>query len=270
MLCPRCHKINPPGARFCSFCRQDLTAPADSVREAPQKLVSVSYSIGRSKDNDIRIAEDSVSRHHAKILSFNDGTWLLEDLDSKNGTFVDGHRIRKKRVNSSSHIAFGTVNLIGSNLFKKIPCKRNEFQQRNSHSSDDLASVAKRKDISLLIVVLAAIAALTLGLFWTTSHDFSSVDGKNHIGTAQQEDNSASNKRAVEYKIERATVLVVAQTPSGFGLGSGFFINDNAVLTNRHVVQNAHRIIILNKHIALCLSVLVRGRITLCCSQQEE
>lgn len=49
-------------------------------------------SIGRSENNDIQIAEEHVSRQHA-LISYRDGVFLLTDLDSRNGTFVNDDRI---------------------------------------------------------------------------------------------------------------------------------------------------------------------------------
>lgn len=49
-------------------------------------------TIGRWKDNDIVIDDRWVSRHHAHVQRL-DERYLLEDLESKNGTQVNGHRI---------------------------------------------------------------------------------------------------------------------------------------------------------------------------------
>ena len=51
-----------------------------------------SASIGRSAANDIQIAEGHISRAHA-VVSSRDGAFVIEDLDSVNGTFVNGERI---------------------------------------------------------------------------------------------------------------------------------------------------------------------------------
>ncbi len=48
-------------------------------------------SVGREK-TDILIADPAVSRRHAE-LSFRDGQWIIQDMKSSNGTFVNHHRI---------------------------------------------------------------------------------------------------------------------------------------------------------------------------------
>jgi pilus assembly protein CpaF len=50
------------------------------------------YTIGREAGNDIIINDAQVSRHHAR-LTLQADTYLLEDLGSTNGTFVNGRRI---------------------------------------------------------------------------------------------------------------------------------------------------------------------------------
>ena len=48
--------------------------------------------IGRAPDADVRIPSGKVSRHHARIVVDGD-TAVVEDLDSKNGTFLAGARV---------------------------------------------------------------------------------------------------------------------------------------------------------------------------------
>ena len=50
-----------------------------------------SYRIGAQPDNDIVIASNDISRHHA-ILRMRQGTPHITDLNSKNGTFINGRR----------------------------------------------------------------------------------------------------------------------------------------------------------------------------------
>ncbi len=50
--------------------------------------------IGRSKENDVVLDEDSnISRNHAEIFQDDDGKVFLTDLDSANGTYVNGKKI---------------------------------------------------------------------------------------------------------------------------------------------------------------------------------
>jgi hypothetical protein len=49
-------------------------------------------SIGRGRQNDVVLADDSVSTTHARV-EFADGAWRITDLDSANGTFVESERL---------------------------------------------------------------------------------------------------------------------------------------------------------------------------------
>ena len=63
--------------------------------------------IGKSDDNDFVVDNSHVSRHHARLVREEDGCWLLEDINSTNGTFVNGCQIIKKRVTPTDEIKLG-------------------------------------------------------------------------------------------------------------------------------------------------------------------
>ncbi len=49
-------------------------------------------TIGRSSDSSLLIRDDYTSTHHARLMLWND-EWMLQDLDSTNGSFLDGVRV---------------------------------------------------------------------------------------------------------------------------------------------------------------------------------
>ncbi len=70
--------------------------PGDPARPAPMVFPpggETSFTIGRTQDCDLRIADLSVSRRHAQLSRSEDG-WLLSDLGSHNGTRVNGWLVR--------------------------------------------------------------------------------------------------------------------------------------------------------------------------------
>jgi DNA-binding winged helix-turn-helix (wHTH) protein len=68
--------------------------------------------IGRTPDCTVRIDSPQVSRHHARIL-VGDGQASVEDLGSKNGTFVDGARLDgPRRLEDGENILVGPALLI--------------------------------------------------------------------------------------------------------------------------------------------------------------
>ena len=61
--------------------------------------------LGRSKDCDLHFSFERLSRHHAQ-LSVIDGKLLVEDLDSSNGTFQNGKRIKRATLHPGDTLAF--------------------------------------------------------------------------------------------------------------------------------------------------------------------
>jgi pSer/pThr/pTyr-binding forkhead associated (FHA) protein len=49
-------------------------------------------TIGRASDSGLQIRDDYTSTHHARLLLWGED-WVIQDLDSTNGTYVDGERI---------------------------------------------------------------------------------------------------------------------------------------------------------------------------------
>jgi diguanylate cyclase (GGDEF)-like protein len=81
-------------------------------------LAAAEHFIGRSTDLDISIEEEAVSRRHAR-LSRGDGSWVIEDLASTNGSFVNDARVSRQVVRDGDLIRCGTAILkflAGSNI----------------------------------------------------------------------------------------------------------------------------------------------------------
>jgi len=68
-------------------------------------------SIGRIATNDIRLIDEMVSGHHAKIIRFQNN-YFIEDMASTNGSFVNGKRIRKCVLKDGDKISFGPYKLM--------------------------------------------------------------------------------------------------------------------------------------------------------------
>ena len=73
-------------------------------------LAPGTYEIGRRPDNAICIANGSVSGLHCK-LTVNGDTVVLTDLDSTNGTFVEGLQITETPLEHGQRLRFGNVDL---------------------------------------------------------------------------------------------------------------------------------------------------------------
>lgn len=69
-------------------------------------------TIGRSGDSNLVIRDDYTSTHHARLLLWND-EWMIQDLDSTNGTFLDG-----RRVTVPTQVPLDTPIKIGTTTFE--------------------------------------------------------------------------------------------------------------------------------------------------------
>ena len=77
-------------------------------------------TIGRDPEADIQIDNISVSRIHAKIVK-GSNYYLLQDMNSTNGTFVNGKRVEQKYIKEDDEITIGkhTVMVDINNYQKK-------------------------------------------------------------------------------------------------------------------------------------------------------
>ena len=69
-------------------------------------------TIGRSSESGLVIRDDYTSSHHARLLLQGD-RWMLQDLDSTNGTFLDGQRVR-----AAVAIPLGATIKVGATTFE--------------------------------------------------------------------------------------------------------------------------------------------------------
>ena len=66
------------------------------LRTADNRRIPVTHwenVIGRSKNSDIRVNSKAVSRNHAVLTRYDDGSWTITDTDSRNGTFVNEQKV---------------------------------------------------------------------------------------------------------------------------------------------------------------------------------
>src|SRR5262249_57098107 len=83
------------------------------IRRLPAKALR----IGRAPDNDVVISDLSVSRHHAELRRVGD-TYQIGDLNSHNGTFVNGQRVVSAPLTEGDIVGIGpsTFRLSGAEL----------------------------------------------------------------------------------------------------------------------------------------------------------
>ncbi len=67
--------------------------------------------VGRHHGCDVVLGDPTVSRRHA-LLRFRDGHWFVRDLESMNGTTVNGSRVVRCRLEPGDQLAFGEEALV--------------------------------------------------------------------------------------------------------------------------------------------------------------
>jgi len=107
------------------------------------------YTIGRLPDNDVRIDNPAVSGHHSLIINIlNDS--FLEDLNSTNGTYVNGKLIKKHALQHGDVITIGHHQLRFSDQHTS-DTEQDEFEKTmvipaGQQSADQLAKAEKAAD----------------------------------------------------------------------------------------------------------------------------
>jgi pSer/pThr/pTyr-binding forkhead associated (FHA) protein len=76
------------------------------------ELPTEQLTIGRSSESGLVIRDDYTSTHHARLMLWND-EWVIQDLDSTNGTFLDG-----SRVTLPTPVPLGSTVTIGTTSFE--------------------------------------------------------------------------------------------------------------------------------------------------------
>jgi len=127
--CFRCGEANPSTRLFCTTCGYELAdkfAVADrymgpngrpllarltmqngAMGGRSYRFHQIVTTIGRTNGNDLIISGRTVSRRHARLW-FDNGRWYLEDLQSANGTLINGVRISQPQaLNDGDIINFG-------------------------------------------------------------------------------------------------------------------------------------------------------------------
>lgn len=123
--CPGCGRMVEGYAQVCSYCGKQLSGgPPPSpgsrawleVKSGTDRgktfglKVTGEDVIGRWNDSSIVLADALVSRNHAKIR-WENGVFILYDMGSRNGTYVNGNRVNRAILNNNDEIRVGQTTL---------------------------------------------------------------------------------------------------------------------------------------------------------------
>ena len=113
----------------------ETTEPAESQQPPPNAFLIVDgmqvfpltqavINIGRRADNDLMIDQEGVSRVHAQLRLVR-GCYMIFDLDSKGGTWLNGNRIRQSALRAGDVVSLSGVPLV----FGQDPIETEDTQQ---------------------------------------------------------------------------------------------------------------------------------------------
>lgn len=113
--------------------------------------VAGALTLGRQADCDICIPIGEISRHHARLKPGGDGV-LVEDLDSANGTWINGKRVRSGTLRAGDELALDTVRfmLLMPGAETAVPAARAPVTRR-AHALRIVALIILAVVLALLI-----------------------------------------------------------------------------------------------------------------------
>jgi pSer/pThr/pTyr-binding forkhead associated (FHA) protein len=127
-----------------------LILSLDNQVLAEYNMTKERYTIGRLPDNDVRIDNPAVSGHHSLIINIlNDS--FLEDLNSTNGTYVNGKLIKKHALQHGDVITIGHHQLRFSDQQEEQQPEQDEFEKTmvipaGQQNAEQLAAAEKAAD----------------------------------------------------------------------------------------------------------------------------
>ncbi len=134
--------------------------------------------IGRNPDCDLVLDQPQVSRRHARLSQVSDHVWLIEDLDSTGGTWVNGRRVKRAAVSTTDEVNCAGVSLPLKPIFDASSTAKNtppapagfitleavyetyESTRLRIQRNDQLKKTALRAGLSLIPFVGNAIGIL--------------------------------------------------------------------------------------------------------------
>ena len=92
--------------------------------------------VGRSSDNEIFIKSKFVSRHHAQLVSDDDGC-LIEDLNSTNGVFIGEKQVKKYRLKDGDIVSLGVHQLVYHDLRRPEEAIEDQLEETSEEMRDE-------------------------------------------------------------------------------------------------------------------------------------
>ena len=97
--------------------------------------------IGRSKSCDVTIDFSTVSRNHAVLTRYDDGSWTITDAGSKGGVFVNGKKVQISAIHPRSRISIGGVEMHLQPISEKQEIRQAQLRTKAASGWDSVANL---------------------------------------------------------------------------------------------------------------------------------
>ena len=184
--------------------------------------------IGRGDDCDITVPDQKVSRRHAAVERHADGRVSLVDLDSSNGTFLNGRRVESAEIEGRAQIQVGDTVLVSTGV--EHPHHPTVFGDYRSQTLSAIHRLVVQRWVrrAMLFSGLSVVTAATIAVLVLT-------------GALASGDSSAEAIQRVARAAQPSTVLIQAAAGGGAATsGSGWVLDARAglIVTNAHVANS--------------------------------
>ena len=107
--------------------------------------------IGRNKRSDVVIDVPAISRNHAVLTRYDDGSWTIADANSKGGIYVNGERVDIAALDPEDIIDIGGVKMKLLPISRRQEIKLAQLRTKGAHPLSSLANVLLLTLIQILM-----------------------------------------------------------------------------------------------------------------------
>ena len=189
------------------------------------EIDGLKVTIGRLPENDIPIASISISRRHVRIEKDASHQYILSDLNSLNGTFVNSKKITKTAISDGDKITIGKYTIDIGISSEKANLKESTPEEGDSEDNNvvDLESFQKEEPVNIEVDTHTGI----------NDTGIKEVDNDD---TPESEETSKillieTNKHVI-YKIDKP-VMTIGSSESDDIFVEGFLITDEHVVIEK-------------------------------------
>lgn len=122
-----------------------ITVNKENFKIDERELGQGSLSIGRNRDNALRIDDRAVSNHHAQIVTVFESSYV-EDLGSTNGTYVNGKKVKTHTLHNGDVLTIGHYQILFQNEKINASPDANATMMMGVSQLEELTQKARQKE----------------------------------------------------------------------------------------------------------------------------